>query len=191
MTSMKSRTWPLAEATEVAEELITLLRPNCERIEVAGSVRRQKARVGDVELLAVSKTSPSYLNVRPDRPRLEYVHLDARVLELITKDILRYRLNKKGSRTYGRLNKLLVHVPSGIGVDLFSTTTENWGMSLVVRTGSASFCIQVMSRLKALGHSGHAYGGITLKSGEEIDCPTEEEVFRILGWAWMDPQQRE
>ena len=189
--TQKTRTWPLAEAREVAEDLITLLGSTCERIQVAGSMRRLIPMVGDIELLAISKTLPAYVSNPLSGAPLGYILLDTRVAELIAKGILDFRLNKRGSRTFGRWNKLLVHVPSGVPVDLFSTTEENWGMALLVRTGSAPFCVRVMRRLLDLGHHGHAYGGITLKSGQEVSCPTEEEVFQILGWEWIEPPQRE
>jgi DNA polymerase/3'-5' exonuclease PolX len=188
--TLKSRTWPIAEAREAAEELVSLLGPFCERIEVAGSIRRNRAQVGDIELLAISKTSPAYV-LHPDTLRpLFWIHLDAQVRELIAKDLLRYRLNKLGRKTYGRLNKLLIHVASGIPVDLFSTIEENWGMSMVVRTGPKEFNIKMMTRLKALGLQGHAYGGVTDKEGKELTCPTEVEVFRLLQWPYVAPEQR-
>ena len=184
MTTAKTRTWPLAQATEVAEELITLLRPACERIEVAGSIRRKKKLVGDVELLVIPKgtiQSPLWL---------EREALDRGVLELITRGLVALRLNKKGASTFGPLNKLLVHVPSGIGVDLFSTTAENFGMAWVVRTGPKEFNIKMMSRFKELGCQGHAYAGITNQDGKETDCPDEETVFRLLGWRFRAPEER-
>jgi DNA polymerase (family 10) len=190
MTTVKSRTWPLAEATEVAENLITLLRPACERIEVAGSVRRKKNLVGDVELLAISKTAPVYLNLTPDWPCLEFVHLDARVLEMIAAKILDYRLNKRGSKTYGRWNKLLVHVPSGIPVDLFATTPSMWGLALLVRTGSKAFNIRVMQRCKQLGLRGHAYSPIEDGGGNPLPCESEDQVFRLLQWDYIAPDRR-
>jgi DNA polymerase/3'-5' exonuclease PolX len=189
--TQKSRQWPLAEAREVADGLIALLGPSCERLQAAGSVRRLKPMVGDLELLAISKTSPANEQLAFDRPRRVVPALDARVGELIATGGLDFRLNKRGSRTYGPLNKLLVHVPSGISVDLFSTTPENWGMALIVRTGSASYCVKVMSRLKALGCRGHAYGGISLPDGTELACPTEEVVYQYLKWPWLDPSKRE
>ena len=109
---------------------------------------------------------------------------------LIKRGILGYRLNKLGNRMYGAQNKLLTHLASGIPVDIFLTTAENWGMAFMVRTGSASFCIKVMSRLIALGHQGHAYGGVTLKNGVEVACPTEGEVFDLLGWPFVAPEAR-
>ena len=168
----------------MAEQLTTLLRPSCERIEVAGSVRRKKEMVGDVELLVIPKAavqSPLWL---------EREALDSRVMELMEQKILGYRLNEKGRKSYGRWNKMLVHVPSGIGVDLFSTTVENFGMALMVRTGSAAFVVQFMTRLKSLGKAGHAYGGISISDGTEMTCPTEEIVFRELLWRFRPPEER-
>ena len=184
MVTKKSRTWALAEAAEVAEDLIRLLGPDCDRIEIAGSVRRCKPNVGDIELLVIPKTAPT------DTLWLDRTPLDKRILEFMVDGILDYRLNKKGIRTYGRLNKLLIHVPSGIGVDLFSTTAENWGMSLVVRTGPAEFCVKMMSRFRALGLKGHAYGGVEDPLGTQLPCPTEEEVFRLARCSYIPPEKR-
>ena len=47
--------WPLRQAAALARSLVTFLEPYCDRIEVAGSVRRQKADVGDIELVLVPK----------------------------------------------------------------------------------------------------------------------------------------
>ena len=110
--------------------------------------------------------------------------------------ILAMRPSIKGITAYGPKNKLLVHVKSGIGVDIFSTDAENWGMALLIRTGSREFNIRVMARLKQLGMSGHAYpkpgqGAITSSSGADIFCPDEDIVFRNLGWAYLPPEKRQ
>ena len=186
----KSKAWLLAEADYVAERLMVLLAPYCTRIEVAGSIRRRKPLIHDIELLAVPRLLIAYGFDLFGQPAAGRDSLNDRILDLIEEGVLTYRLNKKGSRTFGPLNKLLVHVPSGISVDLFYTTMENYGMAMVVRTGSAQFCVKVMSRLIALGHRGHAYGGITLKGGEELACPTEEIVFQTAGWRYRPPEER-
>ena len=190
MTTPKSGSWPRAEALAVAEDLIILLRPACERIEVAGSIRRRKTQVGDIELLAISKTSPVQMALSFDRPRLERSHLDARVLELIVEGILDYRLDKRGRRSYGPKNKQLIHIPSGVHVDLFSTTMDNFGMSWIVRTGPAEFNIKMMARLKAIGLQGHVNQPIQDLDGNPLPCPSEEDVFRLLGWRYLPPEER-
>ena len=188
MSTPKTR-WPLGHAEVVARELQQLLESACERIEVAGSIRRRKPDVGDIELLCIPK-------IESDRDLLgdvatNYSLLDQRVLDLLYQCVLDYRVSARGTRTFGPLNKLLVHRPSGIPVDIFSTSSENWGMALVVRTGPKEFNIAMMARFQRLGLRGHAYGGVSTADGTEIPCPTEETVFNLLRLAYLPPEERE
>jgi DNA polymerase (family X) len=164
----------LEKAKTIAEELISLLNPVCNRIAIAGSIRRQKPDVGDIELLVIPRTN----------------YLDKMINDLMMQDILGMRLNKRGSRTYGPKNKLMVHIPTGMAVDIFSSTEENWGMALFVRTGSKEWNIKAMSRFHELGMQGHAYGGVTLSNGVPFECPTEGIVFNLLGWLYTPPEKR-
>ena len=180
--SAKTR-FPYIEAVSVAGLLLQRLADSCERIVIAGSVRRQKSNVGDIELLCIPKPTDNVFYADA---------LDEAVKGLIgaTPPLLAYRPNVKGSVIYGPLNKLLIDCPSGIALDLFSTSAQNWGMALLVRTGSAEFNIRVMSRFKALGMQGHADGGVTAQDGTEIPCPTEEVVFELLRWPFIPPEER-
>ena len=49
---------------------------------------------------------------------------------------------------------------------------------------------RMMARFLELGMKGHAYGGVTDSQGNEVDCPDEATVFRLLGWPWIPPEQR-
>ena len=186
----KDRTWPLAEAQALAHTLKTLLEPSCLRIEIAGSVRRQKPFVHDIELLAVPKGNDGaawFTDMLEET--MAHLVFDAGV-KSSGGTVFTERPNKLGRSTYGPKNKLLVHRATGMPVDLFTTTEENWGMALVVRTGSADYCVRLMSRLRVLGCRGHAYGGITDASGVEVTCPDEETVFRLAEWDWIPPEER-
>ena len=190
------KTVPLEQALPVAQEILTLLEPYCERIEVGGSIRRRKAQVKDVEILAISKA-------RYSRDMLGEVSSTHFALhDALTSWIGAYnslwelRPNKKGHTTFGAQNKLLVY--RGSPVDVFSTTEANWGMAKVVRTGPAKFNIRLMSRFRELGLQGHAYGGVT-KPGphphpsskrQEVDCPDEATVFRVAQWEYIEPENR-
>lgn len=174
--------WPLADALAVAEKLRDTLAPACFRIEIAGSVRRKRVDVGDIELLCLPKVDADALFM-PDR-------LDMILTEMIYNGFLDYRLSSAGKRTYGPKNKLLVHKASGISLDVFSTEPWFWGMSMVVRTGPAEFNVRMMQRFIDLKMRGHAYGGVTSSSGEEIECPDEATVFRLLGWPYQEPWER-
>ncbi len=113
----------LEKAKAIAEKIKAILESSCDRLIIAGSIRRRKPEVGDIELLVI----PKYVG--------GVDILDAKIQTMIYYDMLGYRLNKLGSKVYGPKNKLMVHIPSGIGLDVFSTTAECWPVALVVRTG--------------------------------------------------------
>ena len=172
---------PLAEVT--GQSLMRLLADSCGRIEIAGSVRRQVFEVGDIELLCIPKAGAVDLF---GEPVASESLLDQRCRELIDQGLLTPRPNKLGATTIGPLNKLLLHPATGIGVDVFATSAENWGMAMMVRTGPVGFNVRMMVRFQELGMVGHAYGGVT-RGGEELQCPTEESVFELLEWEYLAP----
>jgi len=110
----------LEKAKAIAEELKELLAPACERIRIAGSIRRRKPDVGDIEILAIPK-----FNGVVDL-------LDHKLKWLIGTHVLEYRPNKKGSIVYRPKNKLLRHADSGIGIGqvlakpILSGGVEKW-----------------------------------------------------------------
>ena len=179
MSDRPKEKWKADIAWGIARDLRTKLFSSCWRIEVAGSLRRRKEYVGDIELLCI----PRY-----DGP---VDLLDRSVRELMYKGVLETRKDKRGRMIYGKQNKLLRH-SSGIGVDIFSTTDECWVVALVVRTGGFKTNIHIASRAKDLGLRFHAYGkGFTGADGQPIVCHTEEDVFKTVGLAYKEPWERE
>jgi len=165
----------LEKASAIAEDLKRLLEPVCQKIVVAGSIRRKKPQVGDIELLVI--------------PRANY--LDKLLHELMMKGILAMRLNKRGSRTYGPKNKLMVHVPSGIGVDIFSTDEDRWWVSLVVRTGGKVTNRRIAMAAMRKGWHLKAYGsGFSSPQGNVV-CRSERDVFELVGLRYLAPWERE
>ena len=183
---MTEKGWyPLELAEATGQLLVRQLAPFCRRIELAGSIRRRRPDVGDIEVLAIpedGQTDPF------GQPLSGESLLDQRCRALVDDGNLDYRLTKLGRRTFGPQNKLMVHRTSNIPVDIFSATEENWGMAMVVRTGPADFNRAIMSRFLDLGMAGHAYGGVTGRDGDTLGCPTEERVFELLSWEWQEPQ---
>lgn len=171
--------FPYKQALDIAEELRDKLAPACERIIIAGSLRRLKSEVGDIELLAI----PTYYML-VDR-------LDQAIKELIANGILDYRLNTRGSRVYGPKNKLLIHKATGIPVDIFSTTSENWWVALVVRTGSKESNIAIAKAAHKYNLHLLAYGaGFQKTDGSVIVCHSEQEVFETVGLDYLQPWER-
>ena len=168
----------LAQAKQIAEGLMALLEPACEKIVIAGSTRRQRPNVGDIELLCIPKCN-GFID-----------KLDRQVEALIRQGLLDFRRNKLGSKVYGPKNKLMLHVPSGIGVDIFSTTEECWAVSLAVRTGGAETNKRIATAALRKGWRWHAYGrGFTTPDGEII-CHSEQEVFKAVGLPYLEPWER-
>jgi len=169
----------IEKAKGIAEKIKAVLESSCERIVIAGSIRRQKPDVGDLELLCI----PKYID--------GVDMLDAKIQTMIYFDMLGYRLNKLGSKVYGAKNKLLLHRPSGIGVDIFSTTEECWPVALVVRTGGEKTNKEIASRALERGIKFHAYGrGFTRADGSELICQSEADVFKAVGLAYREPWER-
>jgi len=169
----------LTEAREIAETLKGLLEGGCDRIEIAGSIRRHKWDVGDIELLCIPKFVGGV------------DMLDRELGALAIQGILARRRNKRGSTTYGPKNKLMVHVPTGLGVDIFSTTEECWPVAMVVRTGGKQTNIRICMAAQARGYKFHAYGsGFSTPNGE-IVCRSEREVFEAVGLPYREPWERD
>jgi DNA polymerase/3'-5' exonuclease PolX len=106
--------------------------------------------------------------------------------------ILSRRLNSKGAETFGPLNKLMRHVASGIPVDLFAATPENWFNYLVCRTGPAELNARIAGEAKRIGWKWHPYGsGFTaLDNGQESLVECERDVFDFVGLPYFAPEQR-
>lgn len=171
----------LKKARAIAERLKALLEPSCQRMEIAGSIRRRKPEVGDIELLCI----PRFV----DGIDL----LDEMIKGLVAQGRLDFRLNKLGRRVYGPKNKLmLLHLPSGIEDDVFSTDEHCWPVALVVRTGGEKTNKEIPTRALKRGMRFHAYGrGFTLADGSELACRSEADVFKAVGLRYLEPWERE
>ena len=178
-TMMPKTRCPLHRAKEVASEILRRLEPACERITIAGSIRRQKPDVGDIELLCI----PKFID--------GVDQLDREIATLVVQGILGFRRNKLGSKVYGPKNKLMVHLPSGLGVDIFSTDEQCWWVSLVVRTGGETTNKRIAMAAIRKGWHLQAYGaGFSTPQGDVI-CESERDVFELVGLRYLEPWERE
>jgi DNA polymerase/3'-5' exonuclease PolX len=185
---MSKTKFPHTEAMAVAKELQAMIAPACKRICIAGSLRRMKPEVGDIELLFVPVMSE-----RPDGL------FDSRIVDvcnevvegLLADGVLAKRPNVNGHFTWGERNKLAIHVASGIPLDLFATTEYNWYVSLVIRTGSKETNLALAMGAQKKNASLRAYGcGVTWANGETTPATSEEHVFEMCGVPYKQPQHR-
>lgn len=173
----------------------------CKRIAIAGSLRRKKESVGDIEVLFVGNTA-----TRSDKADMfasvEVNLADEAIATLEKKGVLERRKNVNGIETYGPKNKLMRHVVSGIPVDFFSTMEPCWMVALVIRTGSKETNLKLTTGAIRLGRRLHAYGegvsilepqiidGVAYNRGDVIKARNERDVFELCGVKYLEPEQR-
>lgn len=172
---------------EVAESLVELLSPVCERIEIAGSLRRRKAMVGDVEILYVTK-----LEERPEGlfDRVSVSLADEVLVALIAAGAIDYRRNVNGSRMWGDSNKFAIHCETGIPVDFFRTTEAAWHNYLVCRTGPGASNIRIAEAAQKRGLKWHPYGSGFTRGSETLVMSSERQVFETVGLPYLEPEAR-
>jgi len=177
----------LARAEGVAAEVVEALRPGCERIEVAGSVRRRKAEVKDLEVVYIARMVEVRVDLFTTRPgpATEMV-----ISRLVAEGFWRF---DEDVRRNGWKYKRMVHRASGLVVELFRAVEENWGLQLALRTGPAEFNHVLVSHTWEGGvMSGgmEMRGGFLWKLGIRLASREEEEFFEQLGVPWWEPGER-
>lgn len=189
---MSKQRYPLAAARKVAEEVFQQLEPWAERIQIVGSIRREKTFVGDVEVLFIPKMITTQADLLGGSGEMED-QVGKRADALIQRGWLKKRPSETGAFTWGPLNKLATHSASGIPVDLFcEPDPANWFRSLVIRTGPKELNIELIEGAAKRGLRLHAYGPAFTKitTGEVMPCETEERLFQMCGVKYLQPKER-
>lgn len=160
----------LEQAQKIAEETLEQLRPHCIRCEIAGSIRRKKPEVHDIEIVAIPK------------PYESLGMFETGIATVVNRwEKLKGELPCK--YTARRL-------PSGIDLDLFFADAFNWGWIYAIRTGPAEFS----HRILAIGLNRR---GLTSKDGyvqdtdgNHIQVKEEEDLFNLIGQSFVEPEER-
>lgn len=204
MTTAEGPRVPLAAAQRVADELVELLGDACDRLVVAGSVRRGRPEVGDVELVCVPRTAERLERVDLFGSRTVRVDLlTDRCRELVAAGVLAHRPDKNGRPSFGERAKRLVY--RGVALDVFSVVAPaQWGVVLLLRTGPAEFGRQLVRRQS---DGGWLPRGFFFRHGQlwrlpapfdarlvgravVVPTPAEGDVFAALGYRWVAPEHR-
>jgi DNA polymerase/3'-5' exonuclease PolX len=169
---MKAR-YPLEIAEQIAARCIERLSPFCERIEIAGSIRRRKAEVGDIEIVA--QPLPMF-GLFGDQIGFQSLCLP-------------YRATKNGPR-YKQYA-----LPEGINLDLFIVLPPaQWGVIFALRTGGEKFSQRLVTH-RPYGYLPPEYfvsdGAVhRAYTGEIVPTPEEEDFLSLCGVAHIPPQER-
>ncbi|WP_433088002.1 DNA polymerase/3'-5' exonuclease PolX [Dactylosporangium sp. CA-052675] len=158
----------LSVATAAAEQVVEALRavPGCVRCTWAGSLRRFRETVGDVDILAAA-TEPGPL-------------MDAFTRLPMVADVLAKGATKSSVRLHGDLQ-----------VDLRVIPPAAWGAALQYFTGSKPHNVRVREIAVRAGFKLSEYGLFRVGDGSLVVSETEEAVYERLGLQWVPPPLRE
>ncbi len=152
------------EAEEMVEPLLGYLEKDLDHMTVAGSYRRKKETVGDIDILATSQ--------HPGKSMDHFVNYDE------TEEVL-----AKGE------TKSSVRLRRGLQVDLRLVKKSQYGAALVYFTGSKDHNISIRKRGQKKGYKVNEYG--IFQGEKKIAGKTEDEVYEALGYAFVEPELRE
>ena len=177
----------LAQAEQIAAELLDALAPACERVEVAGSVRRRVPAPKDIEIVFV----PRLVRKRVDLfTYADVPATDEAIAGLVARGVLVW--DDETPRN-GPKYKRLVHTAGGAVVELFAATPENWGLILALRTGPGEFNRLLVTRRcygGAMPDGMRMQGGYLWQGLERLESPDEETFFAQMGIPCWPPQER-
>lgn len=184
---------PLAEMRATADRLVAELAPFCERIEIAGSIRRQRPQCADVELVAIPKLG-TFRRLGELLPRQGVDLLDHHVRNLIDAPHRTWhpRLDKNGRPALGeRYKRLLV---DGIALDLFRVLPPaSFAVIYLIRTGGADFARSMVTQRSKGGRLPDGYrvqdGQIRTATGA-AEIASEEDWFALANMPFVPPEER-
>lgn len=153
------------KAENIALKYLELLKPFSKRIEIAGSIRRRKPEVKDIEIVMIRNTSKMF-------SFLAFI------------ETLRV-LKGEAAGKYMKIN-----LEEGIDLDLFMCFPDNWGYIFAIRTGSADFSHLVLANAWVKqGFKGD--DGYLTRNGKKIAVKEEEDLFKLCKLEFIPPEMRE
>ncbi|MBX9601910.1 MAG: DNA polymerase/3'-5' exonuclease PolX [Bryobacteraceae bacterium] len=159
----------LSFGQNVADELVAYLKdvPGVEEITPAGSLRRGKETIGDLDILVTGAGAEAAIEKFVKHPKVS--------------EVLGRGPNKASVR-FGL---------EGLQVDLRALPRESYGSALLYFTGSKEHNIALRQRALKMGYTLSEYSLAELEGEKPVAGRTEEDVYTRLGLAWIPPELRE
>jgi DNA polymerase/3'-5' exonuclease PolX len=164
----------------IATRLKDRLAPFCDRIEIAGSIRRKKPDCGDVELVCIPK-------------RVQAGLFDE---DMITDPGFAKEVEKlpavKGSPQGKYTQRTITFDRKEVKIDIFMTRHSIWGSIFAIRTGSADFAHYSLAK-RWLRQGWNSEEGVLVhaQSKERMAFEEEDELFAFLGLPFIQPEDRD
>lgn len=161
----------LAEALQIAHQISTELKPCLDggRLEIAGSIRRRRETIGDIDVLIAATPA--------DRARIVdcFVNMPG-VEKVIAK---------------GKTKASVMVKSSHRDVDLRIVDAQQWGAALLYFTGSKSHNLQLRRMARQKDWKINEYGLYRNRDNKKLAGETEASIYKKLGLAWIPPEMRE
>jgi DNA polymerase (family 10) len=167
LSRQKTGRTPLGDALPFAESQLAFLRalPGVVAAEAAGSLRRRRDTVGDLDILAAAKDSGPVMDAFASQPAVA-------------------RIEGRGP------TKTSVEFINGLRAQLWVHPPEKFGTALQYATGSKDHNVKLREAALAQGLSLSEHA-LTNDDGKQILCATEEQVYHTLGLPFIPPEMRE
>lgn len=158
----------LKEALDLSNEVISELKkaPSVDRIVAAGSLRRMKDTVRDIDILITSKKPEAVMNAFVKLPEVE--------------DVLAHGRTKSAILTSG-----------GVQVDVRVVDKDSFGAALVYFTGSQAHNVHIRHIAKQMGLKVNEYGVFVEKTNKKVAGKEEADVYKALKLSFIPPELRE
>ena len=161
-------------AEDEAEKLTAYLRkfPGIDKITPAGSLRRGRETVGDLDILV---TGTACATEEGRQQAIDYVAKYPPVMDVIA----------RGD------NKISFHLRSGMQVDVRLLPPESFGAAMQYFTGSKAHNVALRQRALKMGYTLNEYSLATLEGEKPVAGKTEEEIYAKLKLDYVPPEMRE
>lgn len=206
---------PREHVAPVADTLAALLTPHARRVMVAGSLRRERPDVADVEIVALctfeQRPAPGQGSLFGDVQTVR-VNATLEAIDNLMEDAREtddpqwappgrdgcHLWLRRGPRWGERARRLEADFyerstsPEGwpVGVDLFLVhESAQWGWISILRTGSADFNAWLIFQLRQVGVTSD--DGWLWKDGQKLSTPEEADVFALIGRPFIAPNRRD
>ncbi len=164
----KPKRYPIADVIPIARKILRTLKriKSVDKIEIAGSYRRKKKTVKDLDVLIVSKN--------PDVVVKRFTSMKG--------------INKVLARG---MTKSVIRLDNGLHVDLRVVKASQWGAALLYFTGTKDFNIHLRRLALKKGWTLNEYSLSDLETKKVIASKTEKAIFKKLGMKYVEPEDRE
>lgn len=158
----------ISAALDVAEQVVAELSrfPGCERCAHAGSLRRMRETIGDIDILVAAERAAPFMDALAELP--------------YTAEVIAHGEKKTSIRT-----------TKGLQVDLRVLPPASWGAGLQYFTGAKAHNIRTREIAVRKGLKLSEYGLFRAKNGRKITSENEEDIYARLGLPWIPPTLRE